>query len=327
MAGQIERPIPYIPITLQESFGMRPVSRRETKIIQIIDGIEGLNLPQKRDIYFYDLWSRFHKTAWLKIKNLVGEVREDELERVRLRVDRDNFMTEKYGQFQGEFLRQTQYERIPALSKLLEEGASLEDAAEETDFDLKIAGDALTQSFSLTPLQEKVALMRLLGLSRERIIQETKEKPGTIELAISTLIFMDVIKPKPNKIKQSKQFKTFCLDVERVYLEHPDWDYEQVAKELTTTKPQVKMARMILMGAKRLQPIMGAKERHRTEENIENEQAIYSLRRTEPNLSQTQIAKRLGLSLGIVQHYIARGVSKGIIQRKRPLPERRSKPQ
>lgn len=137
MAGAIERGIPYIPSTLRESFGKRPIPDKEEMIMGIIDRIEDLNLPQKRDIYFYYLWQEDRDSAFLKVKSLVGEVREDEFERVLVRVERDNFVTEKYEEFHAEFLRQTQEERLPAARKILKERIDAEDAAKEADVDLE----------------------------------------------------------------------------------------------------------------------------------------------------------------------------------------------
>lgn len=174
------------------------------------------------------------------------------------------------------------------------------------------------------PLQARVALMRASDLSRKQIIKETEEKTGTIRLTISTLIFMGLVQPKPNRQKASEELRMFCLEVERVYLEHPGWDYNQVAAELSTTKPQVQKARMILIGAERIAKITNSRENHRKEVDIRDEESIFLLRRNKPELSHAKIAKRLGVPKWRVGYFISKGVVNGSIARKRPLPKKKT---
>lgn len=245
-----EKQVIYVEPSLQESFGKRKIGERDLMVMQTINDLEGIHLPQKRDIYFYHLWQEDRRTAFLNIKVLVGEVREDELDRVLVRVEGDNYVTEKYSQFHAEFLRQTQHERIPALRTLLKKGVNLEEAAEEAEMDLQLARNIYAQSSyelfiasvkkgsspseaieisGIEPAVSQDLLMALLvgkrpnaeevfdlkkhGLKNSEIAVKIHETIKYVDKLTRVLVFLELIPPNKSRVEEVNKQNEFMRKI------------------------------------------------------------------------------------------------------------------
>lgn len=164
------------------------------------------------------------------------------------------------------------------------------------------------------------------GKTVEEISYEMGLSEGRTERIISALIFLGKIKPVQGAKKHSEQFKQFCLEVEKITLEHPEWRYQEIGNNLHTSIQRVRRARMILIEAGRLQNAKHIREPHRDQKTKEDERAIINLRKSNPGMSYREIAELLHLPFSRVAHYIKRGIDSGEIKRSYQLKNEELEP-
>lgn len=137
------------------------------------------------------------------------------------------------------------------------------------------------------------------------------------ERIISALIYLKKIKPQGHTLEESARFNLNLKKVEEVSIEHPEWKYPEVAEYLGLTIPQVRVARMVLIEAKRLQSAKHAREIKRDIKARAEEQAVVDIRNSNTELTYKEIGKVLKMPESRVQYYVKRALDKGTIRNKK----------
>ncbi len=285
-----ERQKPYVPQNLRDSFGQREIPAREETAMDVINGLEGLHIPQMRDLYFYHLWHQDRGSALQKIKYLVGEIREDEVDRVLVRVEGNNLLTEKYAVFHSEFLKRTSNERIPEFKRLRRSGMTIEDAAAEAEIDQFLAQKIDTQtSYELFIAEIKRGISRFQavetaninnsdaqdlllslllekhvhsvdilefkkeGLNNRQIVQRVGESIHDVDNLTRAFVFFDILPPHKLRAKETVGQNDFIRKV--LHLRSEGLGNQAIAQKLNITLFKVEDAAKFLLWVGLIDPI------------------------------------------------------------------------
>lgn len=134
--------------------------------------------------------------------------------------------------------------------------------------------------------------------------------------------FLNIKSPPKNREKATNKFRKYSLNVADARNDHPEWTYDDIAREVGGTYSNVQSAMRVLIQAELVQKGENSRILHRNEQDVRDEEAIYKLRVKNPEMSQSQIRKKLKLSKGRVGYFISKGIKEGKIERKRALPNR-----
>ena len=303
-APAVVEQVVFVEPSLIESFGNRIIGERAEMVMGIINGIEGINLPQKRDIYFYHLWQEDKKTAFKKIRYFVGEVREDELERVVVRVQADNILVEKYDEFHTRYLQATEPERVPELLQYLREGLPVEDAAKEAEISIETAWEiSPLRKFKddlVLPYLEALRL-RKHGLTNKEISARLPLKIGRVERIFADLILAGVIEPDSRGRARAEKYKQFCRKVKGYRnLGIPNLE---IADRLHCTNGRVEIAAQALI---RIGEITPYRQRRAIVRSPEDRAVLVEKIRVlrGKKLRINQITRKLGISESAVNYYV-----------------------
>lgn len=248
-------------------FPGKPISPQETIAISIIQQIPGLNTYQMRDLFFYLKWTQDPRTIIPRMKNLLGEVREDEKENVIRRIHDDEYLFEKYDEFHRKYLIETEQYRIPQLMQLLREGLSIEDAASEADMRIETANEI----FPLRKFKEElvwpyilVLRLRLQGKPNRVISESLSLKRGRVERTLSDLALAGIIEPDSRGEVRVHDFRKFCNEVKELRGRHLTTN--EIAKMLNCLPGKVHHATQALIRIGEIEPYRKYKIKLRTPE-------------------------------------------------------------
>jgi len=101
--------------SLVGAYGDIENSQTEIIAMTIIDRLK-LAPSDSKVLYKYHLWQENPQRAFVRIKGLVEETREDEIDQVLNKVNESNYLVDKYDQFYKKYTRATEGQNRKDLS-------------------------------------------------------------------------------------------------------------------------------------------------------------------------------------------------------------------
>ena len=203
---------------LREIFRGKKLTEQEFTAVNILSrqDFNDLTNEQKIDIFNYSEFHERGNAALERFKDIFGEVREDELDRVTDRIIYDDVLVEKYDKFHKILNVELRNSRNLSvrLGNLLKEGLSLPEASEELDIELTFAEKLIKKEqkselkdakkrfkktekemFKVNKKAESIFFLKEKGLTNVEISKALELPLKFVEKTVRALVFFKKVEP------------------------------------------------------------------------------------------------------------------------------------
>ena len=277
-----------------EIFSGKNLGKREKTAIDVLSksDFDILSFKEKIAIFEYSLFHDLGPAVTARKKELFGEVREDEVDRIVNRVIYNDFLVEKYDEF---------YKKI---TEEEEAGSMIKKPAEQkppAEFGKvkRLMPKAEEQTYRNRRNIYEILSLKRKGISNKQIAQDLSLSLKHVETAVRALIFFKNVSPTSSKASIIEKQDRFLMQVAELRLKKTG--NREIADKLDVDIEKVEHAARFLLWVNLIKPISkseGGKTRWNRKENKESVRQFLNSLALNKRISLRKVHRESGLRIG-----------------------------